>query len=807
MTVDIEHLLAHMTLEEKAALLAGADRWTSVPVERLGIPALKMTDGPAGARGARSWGGPTSACFPPGAALAATWNTALVRRVGAALGEEARAKGAHILLAPTVNIHRSPLAGRNFEAYSEDPYLAGKMATAYIQGLQSQGVGACIKHFVCNDSEFERMSISSEVSERALHEIYLTPFRIALRDAQPWAVMSAYNRLNGTYCSENALLLLDLLKGAWAFNGIVISDWFGTYSDKVAAGGLDLEMPGPARFMGGRVAGAVRSGALDAALVDDKVRRLLRTLERAGAFGDPGPKPEAAVDRPEHRRLARETAAEAMVLLKNADAILPLDLEALDSIAVIGAHARWPAVQGGGSIRVTPHYTVSPYAGIVARAGGQAAVRYALGCPASKGLPPLNVDWLTTDSGEKGLTMTYFDAPDMSGDPLCTEVVRQGTFKWVDDLAPGVNPMRFSLRMTATLTPPESGAYTFALESTGTSWLALDGRRVIEHQPGEAKELSVAEVELAAGQGYALEVAYAWDLGLAWQALNLRCMPPLPPDPIAAAADLAARSDVALVFAGLTDEWESEGFDRPDMDLPGEQVALIERVAAANPNTVVVLSAGSPVQMDWADKVKGVLLAWYPGQEAGNAIADVLFGDVDPSGRLPTTFPRRLQDNPAYINYPGENGKVYYGEGLFVGYRYYDKKGIEPLFPFGYGLSYTTFTYADLVLDAAEVAVGEGLRARVTVQNTGPRAGQEVVQLYVRDVSPRLTRPEKELKAFAKLALEPGEAQTVAFELDADALAFYDPARQAWAVEPGAFEVLVGHSSRDIRLRARFSVR
>jgi len=794
-------LITQMTLEEKISMLAGADLWHTVPVRRLGIPAIKVTDGPIGARGDDIPSGPTSACFPCGTALGATWNVDLVERVGKALAEETKAKGAHILLAPTVNIHRSPLAGRNFECYSEDPYLTARMAVAYINGLQSQGVGACIKHFACNDSEFERQSISSEVGERALREIYLRPFQIAIREARPWAVMSSYNRVNGTYASENDYLLLDILKGEWGFEGIVMSDWFGTYSPNAARGGLDLEMPGPARWMGEKALAAVKQGQVSEEMINEKVRRLLHTIERAGAFEQPELRPEQAIDDPEHRRVARQAASESIVLLKNAKSILPLDAGHLRSIAVIGANAKWASIMGGGSVRVHPHYTVAPLDAMKHRAGDK--VGYAVGCAIHRAPLLFDKTWLS-----EGLVLQYFANRNLEGAPAHTEVTRKLMLNWAGSPMPGIEATNFSVRLAGAFAAPESGIYDLSLSSIGPSRLLVDGKLVIDLW--DSADLSRGRqetigIELVAGQTHSIKIEHAAQPDAHWQNLRVGCMPRVPADSIQQAAALAAKSDVAIVFAGLTAEWESEGFDRPDMELPGDQVRLIEQVAAANPNTLVVLNVGSPISMSWLDKVAAVVQAWYIGQETGNAIADVLFGDVNPSGKLTTTWPKRLQDNPAYINYPGENGQVVYGEGLFVGYRYYDKKDVAPLFPFGYGLSYTTFAYRNLVLDASEYGAEDVIRVSVDIQNTGTRAGQEVIQVYVHDVRPRLVRPEKELKAFAKVALKPGETKTVTFTLDREALSYYDPAVKRWVAGSGEFEVWVGSSSRDIHLKGRFN--
>jgi beta-glucosidase len=813
MTDSIETLLSQMTLEEKATLLAGADLWHTVPLPRLGIPVLKVTDGPVGARGVGGSSGPASACFPCGTALAATWDTDLVQQVGQALAEETQAKGAHILLAPTVNIHRSPLAGRNFECYSEDPYLTSRMAVAYIQGLQSKGVGACVKHFVCNDSEFERQSISSEVGERALREIYLPPFQAAVCEAGAWALMSAYNRLNGVYCSENRRLLLDILKGEWGFDGLVISDWHGTYSQNAAAGGLDLEMPGPGNWLGAeQVLDLLRSGQVSEAQIDDKVRRLLLTLQRVGALDGAGLQPEEALDRPEHRGLIRRAGAEAVVLLKNSAGVLPLDPSRLASLAVIGFNVRHPQVLGGGSAEVTPHTIVTPLDGIRNAAGQGVDVAYAPGVAANRQVLLLDSDWLSAGDGRHGLEVALFDNLDLSGSPSGAWFSERTNITWVDPYLNGVNPQRFSARLSSRLVPPRNGRYRFSLSGSGLYRLALDGQYLVQIwaqdrqdvAPGELGE-NQAEIDLQAGRSYELVIEYAWEGQSPWRLLRIGCQLLPEGDWLAEAVALAARSQVAVVFAGLTHEWESEGFDRLDMDLPAAQNELIEQIANANPHTVVVLNSGSPVRMPWLEKVAAVLQMWYPGQEAGNAIADVLFGAVDACGRLPTTFPRRLEDTPAFINYPGENGRVNYGEGIYVGYRYYDQKDVESLFPFGFGLSYTSFAYRDLRLDAETYGPGDKIQASLEVHNTGPRPGKEVVQLYVRDVQASLARPPKELKAFAKVALQPGEARRVTLTLDETALAFYDDARQAWVAEPGEFEVLVGSSSRHIHCTARFT--
>ena len=796
----IDDLLAQMTLEEKISMLAGADLWHSVAVPRLGIPQFKVTDGPNGARGAHGSMASPSVATPVGIALGATWNPELVEKVGNVLADELEAKGAHILLAPTVNIHRTPIAGRNFECYSEDPFLSGMIASAYIKGIQDKGKGACIKHYVANDQEYERFSMSSEVDERTLREIYLEPFRLAIRNSNPWAVMSGYNRVNGTYACENDHTLLDILKGEWGYDGIVMSDWFGTYDEAVPASGLDIEMPGPARWMAeGMVKKALESGKLTEDALNDKVRRLLRVIEKAGLFENPELKPETGEDKPEHRTVMREAAQEAIVLLKN-NGLLPLTNA--KSIAVIGPYARTAQILGGGSSSVSPHYTVSPFDGLNDPEGKDILVDVATGVFIHKNLPAPVPETLSTQDGRVGLSLSIFNGTEFAGDPVYSEVTPRVQHGWFDKSVPNADQESFSVRMEGLFTPQESGLHTLGLSSVGWCKLYLDGKLIVDHTSDkDMGEQVKIEIELEGGKAYPIKMEYYWEGNPRWRAVGIGHLPPQSADLITDAVELAKKSDVAVVVVGLNGEWESEGFDRVDMKLPGEQDELIRQVAAANPNTVVVVNAGSPVEMPWVDEVPAVLQLWYNGQEQGNALADVLFGDVNPSGKLPTTFPVRLEDNPAHINYPGENGKVRYGEGIFVGYRYYDKKDVAPLFPFGHGLSYTSFEYGNLQINKKSFTSKEVIEVSVDVTNSGEVTGKEVVQLYVRDIKSTMARPERELKAFEKIDLEPNQTKTVTFTLDQEAFWYFDVARNAWSTESGEFEILVGASSRDLRLK------
>jgi beta-glucosidase len=802
----INDLLAQMTIEEKISMLAGADLWHSVAISRMGIPQFKVTDGPNGARGA--WGSMStpSVATPVGIALGATWNPELVEKVGNVLADELEAKSSHILLAPTVNIHRTPIAGRNFECYSEDPFLSGMMAAAYIKGIQDKGKGACIKHFVGNDQEFERFSMSSEIDERPLREIYLEPFRIAIRKSDPWAVMSGYNRVNGTYAAENNHTLIDILKGEWGYKGIVMSDWFGTYDKETPGGGLDMEMPGKARWMSEEyVKRALDDGPLTEEMLDDKVRRMLGVLEKAGLFDRPELKAERGEDKPEHRKIMREAGREAIVLLKNKKDLLPL--KKVKSIAVIGPYANRAQILGGGSSSVSPHYVISPFEGIKNRAGKKVKVDYAPGCYIHKNLPAPDPETLSTEDGQIGLKLNIFNGTGFSGSPVYSEVTPRVQHGWFDHSVPNADQESFSVRMEGFFTPKESGTHTLALSAVGWCKLFLDGKVVVDHSSdSDMGRQNTRELKLEGGKRHAIKLEYYWKGNPRWRSVGLGHMPPQPKDTIAEAVKLAKKADVVVVIASLNGEWETEGADRVDMKLPGDQDELIRKIAKVNKNTIVAINVGSPVEMPWIDDVPAVLQLWYDGQEQGNAFADILFGDESPSGKLPTTFPVRLEDNPAYINYPGENGKVRYGEGIFVGYRYYDKKDVAPLFPFGHGLSYTSFKYSNLRVSAKSITPDKTVTVKVDVTNSGKVIGKETVQLYVRDVQSLFARPDKELKAFQKVELKPKQTKTVSFTLDREAFWYFDTAKNAWAVEPGEFELLVGASSRDLRVSGKVSL-
>lgn len=697
----VSDLLEHMTLEEKASMLEGSGWMESMPIERLGIPAIKMADGPLGVR---SWMGSsaitsaanapvkiTSTAFPAGVAMAATWDTELVQHEGQAIAQETKALGRDMILGPTVNINRVPLWGRNFEGYGEDPYLAGRLGVAYIRGVQGEGVIPSVKHFVANNEEYERHRINETISERALHEIYLPAFKAAVQDGNAWTVMSAYNLVNGAHMAENKPLLHDVLQDEFGFKGFVISDWGSTYSTApTIRAGMSLEMPGgaamqrwinlPATVKAGnsdgwltpqKVLAALKAGQITQAELDDNVRRILRVIIESGLYDHPhtagGP-----VDTPEQRAIARKGATEGIVLLKNEGVLLPLDRAKIHSIAVIGPNAAVARTGGGGSSMVRPAEAVVPLDGIKQKTGGEFKVSYALG-------------------------------------------------------------------------------------------VGMEGEDPAHDTPAaRAKDLQEA-------------------------------------------VEAASHADVAIVVVGRSNKIESEGFDLKTMDLPAGQDALIAAVEKANPRTVVVLNTGNPVTMSkWIDSTPALLDMWYGGEEGGNALADIVFGDANPSGKLPVTLPKRFEDCPCYGHYPGKDLHVDYAEGIYVGYRYYDTKNVAPQFPFGFGLSYTTFEYSDLKV----LPGGNGVfSVTAKVRNTGKRAGAEVVQLYVHDGHSKIDRPTHELKGFARVQLQPGEIKQVEFTLSRHSFAYWNPGTRAWRVDAGQFEVQLGSSSRDIRLRGTADVK
>jgi beta-glucosidase len=795
---EIERLTGAMTIDEKASLTAGAGMWYLPPVERLGIPALKVSDGPSGVRG-DSLIGRRSLSLPCGTAIGSTWDPDLVRQLGDVLAAEARTKGVHVLLGPTVCIVRTPLAGRTFESFSEDPFLTARIAGAYVEGVQAGGVACCIKHFACNDQEHERMTISAEVQERPLREIHLVAFEHAVREAGVWSVMTAYNKVNGVYCGEQADLIGGVLRREWGFDGLVMSDWFGTHSTVPAAlAGLDVEMPGPSAWLGPTLAAAVREGQIDESVVDGQVRHVLRLMGRVGILGRSTAPDELEEDDPGRRAVARRVAAEGTVLLVN-DGLLPLDPGSVASVAVIGPNAGQLAM-GGGSSEVTPHRRRRVDEALAERLPG-ASITSEVGCRIDRGLPPIDLRLLTST----GIDIEYFDNPDLAGPPVAAGTAHTARVLWIGPPQPELTIGACSVRLSATFAPEVSGAWRLGLESAGRALLRLNGAVVVDNSEpsrgssfyGAGSEPVEVTTDLVAGRSYELAVDI-WPRSSSSPIMGARigASPPDTGDEFERAVAAAAEADVAVVVVGSNGQWESEGHDRPDLSLPGRQRELVEAVLEVNRRTVVVVNAGSPVELPWAERAGAVLMTWYPGEEGADALADMLVGLSEPSGRLPVTFPARMEDGPAGLGvsgdrYPGVEGTVVYGEGVLVGYRFYESAHLAPLFPFGFGLSYGAIVFDDVQADAAGVTV--------TLANNGNRRGTEVVQVYVRAPESLVRRPDRELVGFAKVGVDPGARETVRVELGATAFRYWDVGTHAWRTDPGRYEILVGASSRDIR--------
>ncbi|KAI0909196.1 glycosyl hydrolase family 3 N terminal domain-containing protein [Ustulina deusta] len=816
--------LASLTVEEKVSLLTAADFWRTKAIPDKGITAIKASDGPNGARGGIFVGGTKAALFPCGISLAATWNKDLLYQVGQHLAGEVQARSAQILLAPTVCMHRHPLGGRNFESFSEDPLLTGKLASQYIKGIQSKGVAATIKHFVTNEQETHRLTIDSLVMERPLRELYLRPFEIAIREANPWAVMSSYNLINGVHADMNIHTLKNILREEWGYDGTVMSDWGGVNStvESIKAG-CDIEFPYSSKWRFDKVLKAIDSGELTLEDINTAAENVLTLVERTKGDDMSAEEPEREDDRDDTRSLIRSAGVEGLTLLKNEGAILPINPKTA-KIAVIGPNANRAIAGGGGSASLNPYYNTLPLDSIKQAAYGE--VIYAKGCHIYKWLPVAS-PFCTDKSGKPGVTLEWFSGDKFRGDIIVTQRrTNTDLFLWdsapLDQLGP-----EWSAIATTYLTPTSSGKHTISFMSVGPGKLYLDGDLALDlwnwTEEGEAMfDGSVdymVDVNMTAGKTVELRVEMTNELRPISKQKELNMTHKYggcrigfkeedQVDYLQEAVDAARQADVAVVIVGLDAEWESEGYDRQTMDLPsdGSQDRLVEAVLKANPRTVVVNQSGSPVTMPWADDVPAIIQAWYQGQEAGNALADVLFGLRNPSGKLPSTFPRKLQDTPAYHNWPGENLRVLYGEGLYIGYRHYDRVKVDPLFPFGHGLSYTTFEYGRPSLSNKVLTSSAPIHLVMAVTNTGRVTGAETVQIYIQDEKSTLPRPEKELAAFEKVSLDPDETKHITVPLDKYAVGYYDPAKSAWIAEEGVFRVLIGASATDIRHSITFEI-
>jgi beta-glucosidase len=792
-----ESLLKQLSLEEKVDLIGGVDDFYIRAIPHIHLPRLKMSDGPVGVRNY----GPSTAVG--GMALAASWDPEMAQRVGTVFGQDARARGVHFLLGPGVNIYRAPLNGRNFEYFGEDPFLSARTAVAYIKGVQSQGVSATVKHFMGNNSEFDRHNSDSIIDERTMREIYLPTFEAAVKEAHVGAVMDSYNLTNGQHLTQNGPLNTDLAKKEWGFQGILMSDWDATYDGVAAANaGLDLEMPSGKFMNRTTLLPAIRSGKVSEATIDDKVRRILRTAIQFGWMDRDQMDASIPLFNPQGRQVALEAARSGMVLLKNEGNLLPLDKGKIKSIAVIGPDAYPAQPVGGGSGAVQPFVAVSFLEGITNYLGSGASVYYKSGVPALEEMAKQTRFTTEASGGKAGLKAEYFNNADLSGKPGIERVDKNVSYD--PGMDGGMSANDLSIRWTGYFTPDTPGDYLVFVQGPGENGgyrLYVDKKLMIDDWKQAYAFLSQITIPLQPGP-HQVELNYFVKRGWGKARANLGMV--RPEQLVSAEAKaVAAKADAVVVAVGFDQSSEGESADRM-FALPPGQDELIKQIAAVNQNTIVVLTSGGSVDMSaWVERVPGLVQAWYPGEEGGTALAQLLFGEYNPSGKLPLTAERRWEDNPAHDTYypRGADKKVVYTEGVFIGYRGYDKSGVKPLFPFGYGLSYTTFAYKNLTVSPA--SGDQPVAVHFDLSNTGVRAGAEVAEVYVGDRHSRVPRPLKELKGFAKVSLAPGETKPVTVRLDRRAFSYYDVSKRDWALEPGDFDVYVGRSSAQIELTGK----
>ncbi len=798
----VQGLLSQMTLEEKIDFIGGDGMYTRA-VPRLGIKPLKMSDGPLGVR---TWG-PTTA-YPAGIAMAASWDVALVKRIGTMMGADARARGVNFLLGPGMNIYRAPMCGRNFEYFGEDPYLASRIAVADIEGIQSQGVVATAKHFAGNNQEWDRHNVSSDIDERTLREIYLPAFEAAVKEAKVGALMNSYNLLNGVHTSQNSFLDNTVAKADWGFSGIIMSDWTSTYDGVASANaGLDLEMPTGAHMNRETLLPAIRAGKVSAATIDDKVRRILRTAIEFGFFDRDQTDKQIPLDNPAARAVALEAARGSMVLLKNDGKLLPLNNAKLKTIAVIGPNADRPVTGGGGSSIVKPFRAVSFLEGIKAAAGPRVDVVYSPGLALASASSRTTAFFADPALTQPGLKTEYFHNPDLSGAPASSELLRPPFSLSLEPakLENGSFEGR-SERLSGYFVPPVPGQYEIEATGDNSYEIYFEGKALIEG-PGDGPGNLVARTPLLlAGQRYEVHIDVHAETRRANLAFGLTSLADT--TALDRAKDVANKADAVILCVGFDAANEGEGFDRT-FQLPASQDALINAILSVNKNTVVVLTAGGAVDMtQWIDNTPVLLDTWYPGEEGGTALAQLLFGEYSPSGKLPASFERRWDDNATANSYYDKDGSkhVEYSEGVFLGYRHFDRVRTKPLFPFGYGLSYTTFEYRNLRVTPTNGSTAMAITVSFQLTNTGSREGAEVAQLYVGDRHSHVARPVKELKGFAKVNLKPGESRTIELTLDRHAFSYYDVAGKQWKAEPGDFDILVTGSSADRALAGKFTL-
>ena len=794
-----------MSVEEKIDLITGDDFRTK-PNPRLGIPAFTMTDGPLGPRGK----GPNTVFSAP-INMAASWDVDLIRKIGEAMGEETRILGFNLLLGPCINISRVPYGGRNFESFGEDPYLMSEMAVPIIEGIQSKNVATCTKHFVGNNQEWNRFDVSSEIDERTLREIYFPAFKAAVQRANTYSIMGGYNRVNGTYANENKYLLTDVLKDDWGFDGIVISDWGAVRSTvKTAKAGLDLEMPN-GKYLGKKLLKKINDGEVDATILDDKVDRILRIMFRMGLFGETPDAYGGYMNTPERKKLALKMAQESIILLKNTNNFLPLKKDKIKTIAMIGPNAATARLGGDGSGHSNALNPVSPLEGIREFVGDDVEIKYAFGVKLKRKELPIVPEsmYLLEDGKTPGIHAEFWNNKELEGPSVASKIDKSVNFSWELGESPmeGVNDDKFSARWTGKLKSPGSGIFEVGVKADNGVKLFIDGNLVInswtDQAPGQFK---TDYYEFEADRLYDIKIEFYENIGTC--RVRFGMAPVEGGNEVQEAVAVAKDADVVILNLGMAKNYEGEQRDRDYLELPPMQLKLLNEVLKVNKNVVVVLNNGSAILMnDWNDKVPAIIDALYPGEQGGKALAQILFGEVNPSGKLPFTFMKKWEDHPAAKTYPGTKEIANYSEGIFMGYRHFDKENIEPLYPFGYGLSYTTFGYSDLKLSAKEMKQNDSIKVSFTLKNTGKVDGDEVVQMYISDKKASVKREVKSLKGFKRVSLKVGESKEVSFMIEKSVLSFYDVKNKKWKAEKGKFEVIIGSSSRDIRLSETFQLK
>ena len=811
--MKLKKVISNLSLEQKVSLLSGFDNWHTPDIKKYGIPKIKMSDGPNGVRGDSSTK-QSSACFPSPILLGATWNEKLIKKIGSATGEEALFKDVDVLLAPTINLHRHPLGGRHFECYSEDPILTSKIACAYVSGVQSKGVAACLKHFAGNDTEYERHLVSSNIDEKTLRELYLYPFEMGIKKAKAKVVMSAYNKVNNIYCSSHNELINKILKKEWKFDGYVVSDW-GAALETVenANGGLDLEMPGPAKTWGKNLVDAVKAGLVEEKKIDEKVKRILTVAKFTDRFNRKRIS-ERSIDKKSHRKLIKKTAIEGMVLLKNED-VLPLDRNKISNIALIGPNVKDSQIIGGGSAGLNPHYEIHPLEGVSNFLKDEKVkIHYAKGCHVDKYLPAFEKDiCYVQGKKEKGFEVEFFRGKNFDGEPIERKVLNGNRFWALQGFAREFLDEKerpeLSVKFSTTYKPSISGEFEFEVFSIGLSRIKINGKELVDNWSSQKKGEAFFgfacapkrnKIKLTKGKEYLVEVEYEFEGR--FPAIQFGCRPPDPKNLLEEAVKIAKQSDAVVLVVGTNSDWETEGNDRKGLGLPSDQDVLIKKVLAANKNSVLVLNTGSPVSMPWIKSCPAILQTWFPGQEFGNALAEILFGKESPSGKLPTTYPKKLSDTPAYSCYPGKNLQMDYKEKLLVGYKWYEKKKIEPLFPFGHGLSYSKFELKKVSL----LKKKHEIKIKVKLKNIGNFSTFETVQCYLERKTVKADTPKKKLVDFKKLKVTKDKSKKLTLKVSKRDLSEWDVKKSKWEIARGDYVIHVGTSVRDISITEEIKI-